>query len=400
MKGAAWHPRRGRFSLERAVNLSRLPWLRVDWHILLIALSLLALGLMFVKGMADADERFDRNDVVFRSHVTKVLIAFPALLAAMSVRARWLRNNAWLAFGACIALLLLVPVLGQERNGARRWIPLPGGFDLQPSELAKLGFAIAMARLLYTRRMDRAEDWVRACALAATPMILVMAQPDLGTALTLVPVAAGMVYLAGASGRSIVKLALASGVVAWLALQVGVVRPYQLQRIETWRESWAATDLILSRNGPAFHAYHNRVSIGNGGLFGQGLGQGVANQAAHLPERDCDSIFSVVAEEAGFLGASGILALYTLLIVLLLHSASGVRERFSRLVVGGVALIFASHLTVNVGVNLGLLPLTGLPLPLFSTGGSSLLATFAALGLALGLAAQSEPTFDEDAFRD
>jgi rod shape determining protein RodA len=400
VKGAAWYRRRGRFSLERAVDPSRLPWLRVDWHILLIALSLLALGVMFVKGMADADERFDRTDVVFRSHLTKVLIALPALLAAMSVRARWLRNNAWLAFGACITLLLLVPVLGQERNGARRWIQLPGGFDLQPSELAKLGFAIAMARLLYTRRMDRTEDWVRACALAATPMVLVMAQPDLGTALTLVPVAAGMVYLAGASGRSIVKLALASAAVAWLALQVGVVRPYQLQRIETWRESWAATDLILSRNGPAFHAYHNRVSIGNGGLLGQGLGQGVANQAAHLPERDCDSIFSVVAEEAGFLGASGILALYTLLIVLLLHSASGVRERFSRLVVGGVALIFASHLTVNVGVNLGLLPLTGLPLPLFSTGGSSLLASFAALGLALGLAAQSEPTFDEDAFRD
>jgi rod shape determining protein RodA len=400
VKGAAWHPRRGRFNLERALDPARLPWLRVDWHILLIALSLLAIGLMFVKGMADADERFDRSDIVFQSHLTKVLIALPALFAALCVRARWLRNNAWLAFGVCIVLLLLVPVLGQERNNARRWIPLPGGFDLQPSELAKLGFAIAMARLLYTRRMKDAQDWLRAGALLAVPMGLVMVQPDLGTALTLVPVAAGMIYLAGASGRSIVKLALAAAAVSWLAVQLDLVRPYQLQRIQTWRESWAATDLILARNGPAFHAYHNRVSIGNGGLLGQGLGQGVANQAAHLPERDCDSIFSVVAEEAGFLGASGILALYTLLIVLLLHSASGVRERFSRLVVGGIALIFASHLVVNVGVNLGLMPLTGLPLPLFSTGGSSLLASFAALGLALGLAAQSEPTFDEDAFRD
>ena len=400
MKGAAWHPRRGRFNLERALDPARLPWLRVDWHILLIALSLLAIGLMFVKGMADADERFDRSDIVFQSHLTKMLIALPALFAAMCVRARWLRSNAWLAFGVCIVLLLLVPVLGQERNNARRWIQLPGGFDLQPSELAKLGFAIAMARLLYTRRMKEAQDWLRAGALLAVPMGLVMVQPDLGTALTLVPVGAGMIYLAGASGRSILKLAVAAAAVSWIAVQLDLVRPYQLQRIQTWRESWAATDLILARNGPAFHAYHNRVSIGNGGLLGQGLGQGVANQAAHLPERDCDSIFSVVAEEAGFLGASGILALYTLLIVLLLHSASGVRERFSRLVVGGIALIFASHLVVNVGVNLGLMPLTGLPLPLFSTGGSSLLASFAALGLALGLAAQSEPTFDEDAFRD
>jgi len=400
VRGAAGLRWRSRLGLERAVDPSRLPWMRVDWHVLLIALVLLSIGMLFVKGMADADLRYDRGEIVFESHLKKVAVALPALLLGLSVRARWLRRNAWLVFAACVILLLLVPLLGEERNNARRWIPLPGGFDLQPSELAKLGFVIAMARLLYTRRMQRTGDWLRAGALALLPMGLVMAQPDLGTALTLAPVAAGMVYLAGASGRTIVKLAAAGLVAGWLAVQLELVRPYQLQRVETWTESWAAEDLILARNGPAFHVYHARVAIGNGGLLGRGLGGGVANQAAHLPERESDSIFAVVAEESGFVGTGGILVLYALMIVLLLQSASAVRERFSRLVVGGLALVFAAHFTVNVGVNLGLLPLTGLPLPLFSTGGSSLLASFLALGLALGLAAQSEPTLDQDAFRD
>jgi rod shape determining protein RodA len=158
--------------------------------------------------------------------------------------------------------------------------------------------------------------------------------------------------------------------------------------------------LIDARTGAAYHTYHARVAIGNGGWFGRGLGQGVANEAGHLPERDCDSVFAVIAEEAGFFGTTGLLLLYAFLIVLLFYSAGSIRERFSRLVVGGIGLYFAAHFFVNVGVNLGLLPMTGLTLPLFSTGGSSMLVTFAALGLALGLAAQREATLDEDAFRD
>lgn len=401
MKGAAWTRRRkGPLGLDRVLAPSRLPLLRVDWHVLGIALALLVIGMLFVRGMADADSRFERGEIVFASHVRKVLVALPALALGMCVRARWLRRNAWLVFAVCIVLLLLVPWVGEERNNARRWIPLPIGFDLQPSELAKLGFVVAFARLLYTRRMKDGEDWLRAALLAGLPMGLVMAQPDLGTALTIVPVALGMLYLAGARASTIAGLVGAGALVGLLAWQLEWVRPYQLQRIDTWLHSWSHQELIDGRNGPAFHAYHTRLSIGNGGWFGKGLGRGVANEAAHLPERESDSIFAVVAEESGFLGTVAILVLYVLMIVLLMASASGVRERFSRLVVGGVALVFAAHLFINVGVNLGLLPLTGLPLPLFSTGGSSLLASFLALGIALGVAAQSEPTLDQDAFRD
>jgi rod shape determining protein RodA len=402
VKGAAWQPRRGgAFSLGGAVAPGRMPWLRVDWHILLVALCLLGLGMLFVYGMSAADYENDRTDVSFAGHVKKVLVALPALFLGMCVRARWLRRNAWLVFAGCVVLLLLVPILGEERNNARRWIPLPGGFfDLQPSELAKLGFVLAMAQLLYKRRMHQMDDWLRAGALTLLPMALVFLQPDLGTALTFVPVALGMIHLAGARPGAIARVVGLGILTATLVWQLELVRPYQLQRIETWTESWQPQDLIEGRNGPAFHSFHARVGIGNGSWFGQGLGEGVANAAAHLPERESDSIIAVIAEEAGFVGTTGILLLYGMMIVLILQSASEVRERFSRLAVGGIALLFAAHFFIHVGVNLGLLPLTGLTLPLFSTGGSSLLASFLGLGLALGLAAQSEPTLDEDAFRD
>ncbi len=401
MKGAAWIRRsHGPLWLERAVDPARLPWLRVDWHVLGIALSLLAIGMLFVHGMSSADRVHERGEIEFSSHLKKALVALPALGLGLCLRARWLRRHAWLVFAVCIVLLLLVPVLGEERNNAKRWIPLPMGFDLQPSELAKPGFVIALARLLYTRRMAKLGDWLRAGLLTLVPMGLVMAQPDLGTALTLCPVALGMVYLAGARGRAILRVVVLGLACGWLAWRLELVRPYQVERIDTWLGSWSAGELIQGRNGPPFHAYHARVAIGNGGWFGQGLSQGVANEAAHRPERESDSVFAVVAEEAGFLGTTGVIVLYTLMIVLLLHSASGVRERFSRLVVGGLALVFAAHFFINIGVNLGLVPLTGLPLPFFSTGGSSLLASFFSLGVALGLAAQSEPTLDADAFRD
>ena len=398
MKGAAWTPRSRASRLERIVSIRHLRWLSVDWHVLALAAGLLLTGLVFIRAMDDADFRFDRETVDFWGHVRKVVVALPALFLGLFLRPRWLRRNAWLLYAASIVLLLFVPFIGVERNNARRWIPLPGlGFDLQPSELAKLGLILMLASVLYRRRLLRLDEWVRPVTLCIVPMGLVVLQPDLGTAMTIVPIALGMLYLAGA--RTLL-VAIGLCLVAFVAAkEVGILHDYQTQRIRTWMDSFAAERLIEDKTGPAFHTYHARVAIGNGGLFGTGLGRGVANEAAHLPERDCDSIFAVIAEETGFGGASALLVAYALLVALLLNSASHIRERFSRLTVGGIALYFASHFFVNVGVNLGLVPMTGLTLPLLSTGGSSLLVTFLALGLALGLSAHQEPTLDQDAFR-
>ncbi len=400
--GLGYAPRgggRGRGPLGNMLTSSHLRLLSFDWHTLCVALILLGLGLVFVQAMDLADARFDRSDVSFANHLRKVLVSLPCLVVGMLVRPRWLRRNAYALYGLTLLLLALVPLIGQERNNAQRWIQMPLGFDLQPSELVKLGLILALARALYRARLKDARQVLLPIALTLVPMLMVVLQPDLGTALTLPPIAGGMLYLAGMPGRRLlgfVGLGFALGALVW---QLELARGYQLQRIDTWVAAWDPHSLIEGRNGHAFHAYHSRLGIGNGWWLGTGLGRGVANEAGHLPERDSDSIFAVVCEEAGFVGTLGVLALYALLIVLLLLRASSIRERFTRLVVGGVALYFGAHFFINTSVNLGLLPMTGLTLPLLSTGGSSLLATATALGLALGLAAHREPSLDQDAFR-
>lgn len=386
---------------RRVLSLRDVRWMELDWHVLVIAVLLLVLGIVFVRAMSEADVSAGRKAIDFDGHVQKVLIAVPAFFVGLALRPRWLRRNAYVLYGACILLLVVLFSIGMQFNGSRRWIRLPFiDFLLQPSELAKLGLVLGLARMLYRNRLQRLRDWGPPLALAFVPMGLVGLQPDLGTALTMVPVSLGMLYLAGARARVIGTFVLGTILVAacvW-RFQIGV-HDYQMQRIQTWMESFDAHDLIEAKSGPAFHSYHARVAIGNGAMFGAGIGAGVANETGYLPERDCDSIFAVVAEETGWVGTTMILGVYVLFIALLMGSAGSLRDRFSRLAVGGIALYFAAHVFINIGVNLGLLPLTGLTLPLFSTGGSSLLTTFAALGLALGLCAHREPSLDEDSFR-
>jgi rod shape determining protein RodA len=388
--------------LERVLSLRRINWLRIDWHVLAIALALLGLGLSFVHAMDLADQEYGHvvNPIDFGNHLQKVLVTLPALALGLVVRPRWLRRNAHVVYGACLLLLVLVPLIGTTHNNSKRWIATPVGFELQPSELAKFGLIIALARELYTCRLRRWSEWVRPALFALLPMGLVALQPDLGTAMTIVPVTLGLFYVAGASARRLTSIVLAVVLCGALAFKLELIHDYQLERVDTWRSTFQPEKLIAARTGAAYHTYHARVAIGDGGWLGRGLGQGVANEAGALPERESDSIFAVIAEESGFFGTVGVLALYCLLIVLLLMSASAIRERFSRLVVCGIGLYFAAHYFVNIGVNLGLMPMTGLTLPLFSTGGSSMLVTFLALGLALGLSAQREPTLDEDAFKD
>lgn len=389
------------FALTRSpFSLKGLRWFELDWHVLAIAAALLALGVVFVSAMSAADELLERNSVSIEDHLTKLVFALPALAVGLALRPRWLRRHAWLIYAVFTSILLLLPFIGTVRNGARRWIHLPGLFDLQPSEMAKIALILALARLLYRNRLERLRDWGPPLLAALFPMALVAKQPDLGTAMSFVPIALGMLYLAGAKGKVIVRFLLGAalvGVLAW-QFQVGV-KGYQVQRLETWSKSFQAEDLIAERNGPAFHSYHARVAIGNGGLFGTGIGDGIANRTGILPERDCDSVFAVVAEELGWVMTSGVMLLYVTLIALLLGSASGIRDRFSRLAAGGIAMYFAAHFVINVSVNLGLLPMTGITLPFFSTGGSSLMTTFLALGIAVGLAAHSEVVLDKDAFQ-
>jgi len=373
-------------------------WRDFDWHILAIAAVIFGTGLVFIQAISGAEHVPGRQVVKFVGHMEKVAVAVPCFLLALFLRPRWLRRNAWLLYGLCLALVVLVPIIGVERNNAKRWIELPF-FDLQPSELVKLGVILILARVLQSNRLKRPSDWVLPTALMALPVLFILRQPDLGTAMTLAPITLGMFYLAGARGRTIAKLVLASTLLGACAFQLKWIEGYQGERIETWLSSFEADELIENKHGAAFHAYHARTAIGNGEVWGQGLGEGVASRIRILPELDSDSVIAVIFEEAGFVGCGALLIAYALFIGLIFVSASEMRDRFARLVVGGVGLYFAAHLFIHCGVNLGLLPMTGLPLPLISTGGTSLLMSLTAIGLALGLSSHYERTLDEDSFK-
>jgi cell division protein FtsW (lipid II flippase) len=373
-------------------------WHEMGWHTLFVGLVLVGIGVLFLAEMAAADDFHDRGGVRIEGHLQKLAVAVPCLVLGIFARPSFLRRRAWLIYLACLALLVAVPFIGDERNNARRWIETPI-FDIQPSEFAKLAIILVLARVLSRNRLQGVGDWVPPLGLALLPMGLVVLQPDLGTAMTIIPITLGMLYLAGGRGWLLVLFLVAGlglGLGAW-KFEVGV-KDYQVERIDSWYESLDPERLIDDRQGPGFHAYHSRMSIGQGQWRGKGLGRGIANEAGILPERESDSVFAVIAGETGLVGATAVLLLYGLLTVLLMFAAGELRDRFTRLVVGGVAIYFAAHVAVHVGVNLGLLPMTGLTLPLISTGGSSLLVSLTALGMAVGLSANQEPSLDGDAF--
>ncbi len=389
-------PRRGSF-----FSTAHVRWFAVDWHILVLAMILLGIGMLFLSAMDSAEDAHLRvaGGVHYRGHQEKVLLTLPLIAIGMLMRPGWVKRYSGLLYTGSIVLLFAVMFIGNERNNARRWIQLPK-FDLQPSELAKLGLILMLAKLLSSNRLQRPQDWIAPLLVAGLPMLLVAGQPDLGTAMTMIPVTLGMLYLAGGKGHWIVALLSVAALAGVGAKQFGMVQDYQWKRVQTWASSFEADDLIDLKNGSGYHQYLARVSIGNGDLFGQGLGQGVANGVGHLPERDSDSVFAVIAEEVGFWGATALLVLYMALVMFLMGSAAGLRDRYSRLVVGGIAIYFGAHVFIHASVNLGILPMTGLTLPLISAGGSSLLTTFLALGLALGLGSHHERSLDRDAFRD
>ena len=388
---------------RRSFLLPDLSLARFDWVVFALGLFLLGTGLMFVHACFEANVEYKRLDLTvgdpFSSHLKIVMISTPVFLAGLYMRPAWLRGQSYLIYAAGIFLLALVPLVGIELNNAKRWLDTPFGFNLQPSELMKIALVLALASALYRNRLQTLRSWILPSCIALLPMGMIMKQPDLGTSLTIVPVTLGMFYLAGARMRVIMGLCLLVAGLGFVSWQAGLVKDYQLRRIDTWSRAFDPDVLISERNAAGFHTYQARVTIGNGGMDGSGIGKGVANRAGHLPAKESDSIWSVVAEELGLVNSSAVLIAYALFAMLLLRGAGELRDRYSRLVVGGVGLYFGAHFFIHIGVNTGLLPMTGLTLPLFSTGGSSMIASFGALGVALGLSARRVAALDADAFR-
>ncbi|AXH97794.1 rod shape-determining protein RodA [Ornithinimicrobium avium] len=349
---------------------------RTDWGLFVAALGLSLVGALLVWS---ATHRQVGTDLAVR-HLVNAAVGAVGALALVLVDVRRLRAAApWIYLAGVAGLVLVLTPLGQTVNGSRSWLFLPGGFSLQPAELAKIGLVIGLAMILAEGRDPFLppgwRDVLLAWVLAAVPVVLILLQPDLGSALVLGMLTVGVVAASGAALRWTV-VALAGTVTAVVAaVAVPLLDPYQLDRLLAFR------DPSLDPEGIGYQTAQVRLAIGSGGWRGAGLGLGPQTQGGLVPFQHTDFVFSVAGEELGFLGAAGLLALLGFLVLRALLVGLSCEDSFGRLVAVGVGAWFAFQVFENVGMNLGLMPVTGLPLPFLSYGGSSMLASWLAVGL-------------------
>jgi rod shape determining protein RodA len=281
-----------------------------------------------------------------------------------------------------IAILLIVLVIGHSRFGARRWVSLGGGPTLQVSELMKLIIIIVLARYFSEVRTDRLmlTDLAKVAILTIVPVALILKQPDLGTAMVLVPVAAVGAFLAGIEW----KHAAIGVVLIGLLIPIGLsmrhhLKPYQQQRIETFLHPEE------DQRGAGYQVLQSEIAVGSGGFWGKGFGKGSQNQLGFVPVRYSDFILAALAEEMGFIGVCVVLLLYLGLILRLVDNAQKAKDKAGMFVVMGVTAILGFHVLVNASMVIGYVPVTGIPLPLMSYGGSATAFVFLALGLVMNV---------------
>ena len=278
---------------------------------------------------------------------------------------------------ASLASLMAVLVFGQKYLGARRWVKMPGGAHFQPSEWVKLILILAVAK--YFADLSQREltwpDFIKAGLVVGFPMLLVLAQPDLGTSLTYMPIAIMGLFLGGVSWKQAAAVLLLAGLmmpVAW-----HVLKPYQRDRLTSFMEPDA------DRQGSGYQVIQSLIAVGSGGLWGSSAGS--QTHLAFLPVPQTDFIFAAFAEEHGFVGALGVLLLYFIVLMRLTQNAQTAPDRAGVFIVMGVVAVLSFHILVNIGMVVGFMPVTGIPLPLMSYGGSSVLFMFLALGIVMNV---------------
>jgi len=346
----------------------------VDWLLLASALALVGLGLLTLWSLSPGRHG---SGIVWRQ-LSWLGLGLLALVAVASVDYRNLARAAPALYVVGIGLLLAVFIVGRSVSGARRWIPL-GPLTLQPAELFKLIFIITLAWALTARWANPLARSTLAIALGllVLPFLLVIRQPDLGTALVLLPVFFALLFGAGVRLRELGWLGLtglAGAPLAWF-----VLRDYQRERLLVY------LDPFRDPLGSAYNVIQSKIAIGSGQLLGKGIVGATQSRLAFLPERHTDFIFAVFAEMWGFVGALLLLVCYAFLLLRGFEIAAKARDPLGRLLSLGVTALLGAQTLINLGMVMGLLPIVGIPLPLMSYGGSSLVVTLMALGLLLSV---------------
>ena len=356
--------------------------IRLDWVLMVAVLALLVLSTLLVWSATEHRTALTGGDstAYARKHVINIVIGLFLMVTVCATDHRWVRIVAPLVYVASLAGLVLVLVMGSTINGSKSWIDV-GGMSIQPSEFAKLAVVIGMALVLAERTEGRwrarvgAGDVLAMLLVAAVPAALIILQPDLGTMLVLSATVFGVLAAAGTPRRWLALL-FAGGVAGAAAVVAGhLLKPYQIHRF------MAFTDPSLDPKGAGYNVQQARIAIGDGGLFGQGLFHGTQTRAGFVPEQHTDFIFTVAGEELGLVGSAVLIALLGIVLWRALRIAARTDDLFGRVAAAGIACWFGFQAFQNIGMCLGIMPVTGVPLPFVSYGGSSMFAGLLAIGL-------------------
>lgn len=352
---------------------------RPDFVLLGCMLALATLGLIMI--FSASAPRLEAAGLPRSSQMVRqaifVGIGFVLALVASSISDRtWQVLAPVIYVGVLVLLIAVLSPVGALRQGAQRWIDF-GFIDIQPSELAKPAMILALGAMLAPAQ-EGAMKWsriMRALGVVALPSALIFIQPDLGTMLVFGFVGVGMLFVAGTSVRQISLLAVAALIALLAAVQLDILHDYQLARLTGFLN---ADEQTLSIN---YNQNQSQIAIGSGGLFGQGLFQGTQTNLSFVPAQTTDFIFTAIGEQLGFAGGAIVVGLFLVMVWRMLMVAAAARDRFAQLVATGIAAMFGFHVFVNIGMTLGLLPVTGLPLPFISYGGTFMLAMSLSVGI-------------------
>lgn len=345
--------------------------LRLDPALTLALLSLVGIGLVVLYSASGAD-----SAVMFRQSI-RLLLGFIAMLSLAQVSTHKLRLWSPWFYAASIVSLILVFYIGDVGKGAQRWLDL-GIMRFQPSELTKLIVPMTVAGYLANKSLP--PNWkavLVAAVIFIVPMMMIVKQPDLGTALLVGSAGFVCIFLSGVSWILLIVAGLI--MCAAMPLAWNFLRDYQQQRVLTFLNP--ESDPL----GSGYHIIQSKIAIGSGGVYGKGWLNGTQSHLDFLPERSTDFIFSVLAEEFGLFGVLAVLVLYGFIVLRGLRIASRARDSYSRMVAGSIALTFFVYLFVNVGMVSGLLPVVGVPLPLVSYGGTSMVTLMAGFGILMSV---------------
>jgi len=361
---------------------------RIDFRNFDNLLNVSVIGLLFIGTLlvyAGTREWFRSYgldpEYYLKRHILNILIGALLAYGTTLIDYRLLRAYTpiiWLA--SVIGLVIvLIPGFGSKINGARAWISLPGGFQLQPAELAKIAIIVGIAMIMADRENANQDptdlDVLKALAISAVPVLLIVAQPDLGTVLIISAAILAMISASGAPSRWVIGLLILAVIGVFTAIQTGAVSQYQIARLQSF------VDPSADPQATGYQLRQSRITIGSGGILGKGLFNGPQTNGRFVPEQQTDFIFTVAGEELGFIGCSVILALYLLFFLRAFAICRRSSDLFGRLVCIGVIAWFSFQAFENIGMTMGLMPMTGVPLPFLSYGGSSMFANLIGVGL-------------------